>query len=450
MSIFNFVDNNPLKSSTALESDSAVVNGTDQSVRLALAEMGDALNEATEESANVVGFIGAIGKCVATMNLVAEQQELVADSIKIDGGMSVREAKFLETSLRSLDADFGEGAFHLAALENFGGDAARTTQSEVANEALKDKFSALWARIIEMLEKLKASLKDMWRKLFGSFEGLKKAADAADKKFGSLGTTLEKDKLDLSGLEKVAVDGKVDYTKIPNALAKLEGVIGGLFTQNQSVVNDYADAVSEHLAADVDDAKLKAASAKVAAAIGKLGDVQGGKSIKSGEVTFNAVEVMGGASFMAQVPGAVDVSGDSKARAAALSAALKFVSRKVGPTDPKEKIDGAVKAASPWKQADIIIVGTVAGKIADALLDLQKQVDAQEKAFDDVIKAAKKRSSTAIEEDKKDLTAEVGVATTLANKLTSLSTSSLALAQHVAGVARTALSVADKTAACYK
>lgn len=447
--MFNHLYNKPLEQSTpALEND----NKATSAINLVEGFIGEAKlaeAEAAQDAEGISAIVSAISKCQVALQTIETNSELVQDAINVDSGLTAREANFLKSSLSQLEADFGENAFAIPALENMGGDQARSVQSEIALENMKEKFQAVWKRIVEMLEKLKKAAKEMWRKLFGSFENLKKAADAADKKFGSLGSELKDGDFAIKGLDAVAVDGKADYDKIPAAITSLVKDGKAALEEHAAAFQAYADAVSEHVGADIDDAKLKAASGKVASAVEGLSSIRGGKSTELGGKKYTYVDLMGGKGLLATGEKA-DVSGDSAARAEALTDALKALSRKVGPWTAKVQGDAENKKATPWKQGTIVNVATEVGKIADYLLDTQKAADAAEKALDDVVKAANKRAGVKVDEDKKELGKEVSVASTLATKLSGLSTVQLALANHIASVARSSLSIADKTAARYK
>lgn len=447
--LFTHLMANPLESEVALENDVKVNESAVDAVAIHLAEAKAVDAEVTVEAAGMAAIISAVATCSSALDVLSANAVHVEDAIKVDAGLTPREAAFLTSSLSQLDAQFGGSAFAIPALENIGGDQARLLQSEIALENMRDKFDAVWKRIVEMLEKLKKAAIEMYRKIFGSFENLKKAADAADKKFGSLGSELKDGDFTVKGLDKVAVAGKANYDAVPAAITSLTRDGKAALDENQRVFQAYADAVAEHVGADIDDAKLKAASAKVATALEGLAKVSGGKKASLGGKDYNYVDLMGGAGLLATGEEKIDVSGDSGARADAISAGLKALVRKVGPWTAK--VDGkADDKVTPWKQAQCINVATEAGKIADYLLDMQKAADAAGKALDDVAKAAKKRGGAKVEEDKKALAKEVQVASSLASKLTSLTTVQLALGNHIASVTRQSLELANKTAAQYK
>lgn len=136
------------------------------------------------------------------------------------GGLSRQAALFMSMGVESVCERVGIETIPVASLESFGGDTDRVQATTVSLEGLKETLQKIWAKIKEVIRKVRTAVMGWWKKLTSWSPLLKKRAEALKKKAEKASGEAKEKEIEVSGIRNMytGTAGKVDIKKITQVL----------------------------------------------------------------------------------------------------------------------------------------------------------------------------------------------------------------------------------------
>lgn len=347
------------------------------------------LLEVQEEAAEAEAHEAQVEETVET----AEALEGIAISLEAcaaNGGLTKDAAHVVGLALDHMYKSVGIQKHAMPALESFGQTSSRVGATQLALEDLKEKIKEIWAAIKKAIINAYNWVRERFLKVFGAAAKLEKRAKALSERAENTPAskptepTIESERL----VHALHIGG--DTKKVKDGLETLKKLVTDELTTDTKAIEAAKDALVNP--EDVQGATLFAALISFPKSVQQnvVSDASaaGFGAQPEGTTLTRSQELLGGKAIIVRTSTAKDAKAD-----AALAAAAK-IRASVGEYDPKAK--------KPSKTKLDTLGASLAGEIADIVVEIAKTVAAYKQALNK-IESAKKGLISAIDKAGNDL-----------------------------------------------